>query len=134
MTDVPLSSPAVPSVSPSGNELVYLSVPGSPNTDGKCTTAQIAALAGSPAPVVLNGSVAGHAYVYLMTNQTTNKWYRVIFIGWNDVGQTYTWPTAFADFVAFLANIFPAASSSNTVLTLPSTGGVINGVVDAVGA
>lgn len=136
MTDVPLSSPAIPLVTPTGPELLYGVIPGSPDQDVKMTAASIAALAGTPAPVVLTGSVTGNAYVYLIANAAHLKTYKVIFVGWEDVGRSYSLPTPFGSFAALLQNSSPPCSVSTTVLTIPDnhTGPAMNSVVEIGGA
>lgn len=101
----------------------------------QATAAQVAALASAgPLVATLNGSVAGHAYVYQMSNSATNKWYRIILKGWNDAGQTYNWPVAFATFANLLSDTTPPSTLTIAHIVLAASGGVVSAVIDAVGA
>lgn len=126
--------PAAVSLDGTEDIVVVVDPTGTP-VSKRATTAQIAGLAGAGALVAtLAGSVAGNAYVFQLANSANYKAYRIILKGWNDAGQTYVWPVAFAVFANLLADTTPPSTLTIAHIVLAASGGVVDAVIDAVGA
>lgn len=95
------------------------------------TAGAVAGLAGAGTVTTLTGSVSGHAYCVQPVQASLYKRAVIVLVNWKDAGQTYTFPTAFANVAQAIVNSFPPATVGLTsaVLADNHTGTAVNQVI-----